>query len=114
MMLNLEARPAPIQVDEHGVARVGGTRVTLDSVVYAFRDGASAEAIADRFDSLDLADIYAVIAFYLQEGEAVDAYLHDREREARALREQIERRFPSDGLRKALLARRAAKDAAGS
>ena len=45
MTLNVDARPAPIQVDEQGVARVGGTRVALDSVVRAFRAGASAEAI---------------------------------------------------------------------
>ena len=114
MTLNVVARPTPIRVDEQGVARVGGTRVTLDTVIYAFRDGASAEAIVDRFDSLDLADVYAVIAFYLQEREAVDAYLRDREEEARALRTQIEDRFPSNHLREKLLERRAARGSRSS
>ena len=110
MTLHVAARPTPIQLDEHGVARVGGTRVTLDSVVHAFREGASAEAIADRFDSLDLADVYAVIAFCLQEAESIEAYLNERSLAAQTLRDEVERRFPSSDLRQKILARRAARD----
>ena len=111
MTLNVRARPAPIQMDEEGVARVGGTRVTLDNVVQAFRSGASAEAIADRFDALELPDVYATVAFYLEETEAVDAYLRERQAQAQAQRAAIEGRFPSEHLRKRLLAQRAAKEA---
>jgi uncharacterized protein (DUF433 family) len=114
MTLHVAARPAPIQVDAHGVARVGGTRVTLDSVVHAFREGASAEAIADRFDSLELADVYAVIAYCLQEPDSIEAYLHERSVAAQTLKEQVERRFPSNDLRQKLLTRRAARDTGGA
>ena len=61
--------------DPDDVIRVGGTRVTLDTVVGAYRDGASAEEIARRYPSLDLADIHAVIGHYLHHRTQVEAYL---------------------------------------
>jgi uncharacterized protein (DUF433 family) len=106
-MLTLAADPVPLEVDADGVVRVGGTRVTLDTVVYAFRDGATAEAIVDQYPSLRLADVYAVIAYYLRRHTEVDAYLSRAEREAAAVRKENERRFPPEGIRERLLARRA-------
>ena len=82
------------------------TRVTLDSVVYAFNDGATAEEIAYRYPSLDLVDIYATIAYYLQNRSAVDEYLLRREAESRTVREANESRFDPSGLRERLLARK--------
>jgi uncharacterized protein (DUF433 family) len=54
---------------------VAGTRVSLDSVVYAFVDGQTAESIAQSFPLLSLEQVYGAIAFYLANRDRVDAYL---------------------------------------
>lgn len=106
MSLPMVAEPHPLQTDERGVVKVAGTRITLDTIVYAFQEGASAEEIAYRYPSLDLADIYSTITYYLRNREAVDAYLGGRESHATEVRRQNESRFDSAGLRERLLARR--------
>jgi uncharacterized protein (DUF433 family) len=64
-----------VRTDEHGVMRVGRTRVMLDSVVIAFQEGHSPEAILEQYPALSLEEIYGAIAFYLANRDAVDAYL---------------------------------------
>ena len=54
---------------------VAGTRVSLDSVVYAFLGGQAAEAIAQAFPVLTLEQVYGALTFYLAHREDVDAYL---------------------------------------
>ena len=100
----------PLAVDSRGVVRVGGTRVTLETVVAAFRDGATAEEIVAQYPSLDLADTYAAISYYLRHRKEVDSYLRRRKRKAEAVREQVERRCPPEGLRARLLARQQQSD----
>lgn len=109
MSLTIAPERLPLAEDEHGVMRVGGTRVTLDTVVGAFNDGASAEDIISMYPSLDLADVYAVIAYYLRRRADVDAYLRRREEEGAAIRSENEARFDPHGVRERLLARRAAR-----
>ncbi|MGB3402663.1 MAG: DUF433 domain-containing protein [Microcoleaceae cyanobacterium] len=65
----------PLQTTADGVVRVGKTRVTLDTVVAVFKQGATAEEIVYRYPSLKLADVYATIAFYLNHESDVEAYL---------------------------------------
>ena len=67
--------------ERNGGYYVAGTRVSLDSVVYNFRNGASPEKIAQSFPSLTLAQIYGAIAFYLDNKEHVDSYLERGEKE---------------------------------
>lgn len=67
--------PIPLETDADGVVRAGGTRVTLDTIVTAFEDGATAEEIVYQYPSLNLADIYSVLGYYLQHRPEVDAYL---------------------------------------
>jgi uncharacterized protein (DUF433 family) len=69
---------------------VGRSRVSLDSVVHHYKQGATAERIAESFPSLNLADIYAVIACYLANREVVEEYLQRQEAEADDLQRQIE------------------------
>jgi uncharacterized protein (DUF433 family) len=54
---------------------VSGSRVSLDSIVYAFLAGQTAESIAQSFPVLTLEQVYGAIAFYLSDGESIDAYL---------------------------------------
>jgi uncharacterized protein (DUF433 family) len=63
-------------VEQHDEAYwIAGTRVSLDSVVYAFLEGLSPEGIADSFDTLTLEEVYGALAFYLGHREEIDAYL---------------------------------------
>ncbi len=107
MPLTFDPETVPLALDAYGVARVGGTRVSLDSVIYRFLDGATAEAIQDSYDVLSLADIYATLAYYLRHRAEVDAYLVERKAEADRIQAENERRFPSAGIRERLLRRRA-------
>jgi uncharacterized protein (DUF433 family) len=95
----------PIQTDSDGAIRVGGTRVTLDTVVAAFDAGATAEEIVQQYPSVTLADVYSVIGYYLHHRPEVRAYLTERQKEAGQVREENERRFDPAGVRDRLLAR---------
>lgn len=106
MTLIIQPEPIPIEIKEDGVARIAGTRVTLDTVVGAFNDGASAEEIAQQYDSLALSDIYAVITYYLREKAAVDAYLDEYHQRGEAVRKEVEACFNPVGIRERLMARR--------
>ena len=90
-------RWASVEVD--GVVRVGETRVTLDTIVAAFREGATAEEIVYQYPSLDLADVYFVIGYYLQRRSDVEAYLRRRQQQSDQVREQNEARFDPRGIR---------------
>src|SRR4051812_48446533 len=111
MTLVIEADPIPLQVDVDGEARVGGTRVTLDTVVGAFEDGATAEEIALRYPAVRLADIYAVIGYYLRHQDAVRGYLEERHALETQVRREIESRSDVAGIRERLLARHAVERA---
>jgi uncharacterized protein (DUF433 family) len=60
---------------------INGTRISLDSVVTAFRQGDSPEAIQNNFPLLKRAQIYGAIAFYLDHQTEIDQYLAEAERE---------------------------------
>jgi len=109
LLLTPATADVPLTTDSKGVVRVGRTRVTLDSVVTAFRSGATAEEIAQQFPTLALADIYQVIAYFLSHATEVESYLAVRQKEAGVLRTEIEKRFDPRGVRARLLARRPAK-----
>jgi len=98
----------PLVTNESGVACISGTRVPLEVVVDAFNQGDSAEEIAAAYSSLALPDVYAVLTYYLRHRDVVDHYVRTRRQEADALRERLKARFPTDGVRERLLARRAA------
>ena len=90
--------------------RVAGTRVTLDTIVGAYRQGRSAEEIAQDYPSVPKGAIYATIAYYLSAQEDVDAYLRARNDQAARVRAEVEQWSPSTGLRQRLLERRQASD----
>jgi uncharacterized protein (DUF433 family) len=65
----------------HGGYYVAGTRISLDSLVYAFNEGQSPEAIHENFPLLKRSQIYGAIAFYLDHQVEIDNYLKETERE---------------------------------
>ncbi len=96
-------------MDAHGVARVGGTRVTLDTVIGAYKGGATAETIVDRYPTLSLEDVYFAIGFYLAHTPEVEEYLRQGEEIAKRVRAKIDASGHQRDLRERLLARRARK-----
>jgi uncharacterized protein (DUF433 family) len=106
MTLAIVAESAPLEANADGVVRLGKTRVTLDTVVTIFNQGATAEEIVYRFPSLKLADVYATIAFYLNHQQAVEAYLQQRQQQSQEIRKMNQAKFDPQGLRDRLLARK--------
>jgi uncharacterized protein (DUF433 family) len=96
----------PLSQDQAGVLRVTGTRMSLDSVIYAFNEGATPEEIVQQYPTLDLKDVYAVISYYLQNRDEVEMYLTQRRAERQELKKDIESRFDPRGIRERLLARK--------
>ncbi len=106
MSLAITHEPLPLKTDADRVVRVGGTRVTLDTVIVTFHEGATPEEIVLQYPTLSLADVYAVIGYYLGHRSEVEAYLHQRQQLAQEMRRQHEARFDFRGVRDRLLARR--------
>lgn len=106
MSLILEAPALPLRTDVDGVVRVGGTRVTLDTVVAAYTSGATAEQIVLDYPVLSLANVHAVITFYLSRRDEVDAHLAEQRAEAETLRQQLTANYDGREIRNRLLARR--------
>jgi uncharacterized protein (DUF433 family) len=106
-MTTVTTLAVPLRQGGDGTLRIGSTRVTLDTVISVFNQGATPEAIVQRFPTLELADVYAVATYYLQNRPEVDAYLRRRLQQADALRQEIEATLNTRPLRERLIARRA-------
>jgi uncharacterized protein (DUF433 family) len=65
---------------------ITGTRVSLDSIVYAFLRGSSPENIAQSFPVLKLEEVYGAITYYLAHQEIVHSHLRESDREFEKLR----------------------------
>ena len=103
----LRTQAPPIREDAAGALRVGESRVLLELVLQAHQDGATPEVIVRQYPSLELADVYSVIGYYLQHRAELDEYLERREQLGQEVRARIEA-AQRDGaeLRQRLLARR--------
>jgi uncharacterized protein (DUF433 family) len=100
------AEVPPIAIDSNGVPRVGKTRVRFATVIAAFNQGLGAEEILLKFPSLELADINSVLAYYLRHRPAIEVILEEQRARSDAALREIEEKFPSQGIRERLLARR--------
>ena len=93
--------------DADGALRIGASRVLLEIVIRDFQDGGTPEMIVQEYPTVTLADVYAVISYYLRHKEEVERYLQGRERQAQETEQRI-RMQQGDlaELRARLLARR--------
>jgi uncharacterized protein (DUF433 family) len=105
MSLPLTADPPPLSTGTDGVVRVGGSRVTLDTVVEAFQEGLTPEEIQQQYPSLSLAQVYSAVTYFLQHRSEVEEYLRGRARHREEVRRDAETRFDPTGIRQRLLAR---------
>jgi uncharacterized protein (DUF433 family) len=80
----------PLSEDATGALRVGNSRVLLEMVVRAFQDGATPKTIVQRYSTLALPDVYAVLAYYLRHPNEVAEYLARREQKAEEVRQRVE------------------------
>lgn len=110
-LLPFQAVAPPLRVDVGGAVRVGKSRISLALIVEEYENGMTPEDMVRAYDTLDLADVYEVVAYYLRHRDAVSEYMKRRDEKARELRAQIEsgqRRI----TREELLARRGVKEKA--
>ena len=85
--MTFEDAMSDVYIEQHdGVYIVAGSRVSLDSIVYAFLSGQSAEAIAQAFPLLNLEQVYGAITYYLAHRDDVDRYLASRRQDFDAAR----------------------------
>ena len=103
----ISSQPVPLERGADGVIHVKGSRVTIETLIASFADGATAEEIAQQYPTLDLAVVYGVISYYLQHTAELETYLRERHQTAATVRRENERRFDPRGVRDRLLARRA-------
>jgi hypothetical protein len=100
----------PLREEPPGVFRVGNSRVLLELVIHAFKAGETPEAIVQSYDTLRLADVYAVVSRYLADPAPFEDYLKKCDLAAEETRRKIEAvQGPQGNLREVLLARAAAK-----
>ena len=90
-MLRIGLMPKEYVSKVEGVYRVGGTRVSLDSLVYLFREGVSVEGMVESYPALTLEQVHGALAFYLANQAEVDAYLAEGQRVAEAQQEESRR-----------------------
>ena len=100
-----ELPPIPLREDAHGLIRVVGSRVTLESIVAVFDRGSTPEEVVQSFPSLALGDAYSILAWVISHRPDVDAYLARRTAEEATVRENVELRSPTADLRQRLVAR---------
>jgi uncharacterized protein (DUF433 family) len=79
----------PLLEDATGALRIGNSRVLLEIAVHAFQDGATPETIVQRYSTLALPDVYAVLAYYLRHPNEVDEYLVRREQKAEEVQQRV-------------------------
>jgi uncharacterized protein (DUF433 family) len=85
----------PKQIEQRdGGYYVAGTRVSLDSVVYAYLNGDSLLGIVESYPALSLNQVTSAVDFYLANRPMIDAYLREQERLIDQMREEARRRNP--------------------
>ena len=93
---------------QHDAYWVEGTRISLDSIVYAFQKGQSPESIVQSFPLLTLEQVYGAIAFYLANRTKIDAYLAAEEKAFDTMPQPLQTTDPV--LYNKLMAAKAAKE----
>jgi uncharacterized protein (DUF433 family) len=106
MALTFEAVSVPLSMDAYGTVRVHGKRLTLETVLGAYERGDTPQEIVEGFPDLSLADVHAIVAYYLRNREEVDAYMQAQDAEGDELRKKFEALHgDADELRERRLAR---------
>jgi uncharacterized protein (DUF433 family) len=108
----LQPEPPPLRREADGALRVGASRVLFELVMHLYRSGATPEEIVECYDSLDLSDVYACIAYALRHPEETQEYLNERERCGEEFVERLNREQAPflNEIRARIEARRSARE----
>ncbi len=109
MSLATATLATPFTTDEHGVIRIGTSRVALERIVNAFDAGASPEEIVESYPTVELGDVYATITFILKNRLEVDAYMAESAADAEQVHREWEARYPTSELRRRIRERAAVR-----
>src|SRR5437016_3506324 len=82
MTPTIEKEAPPLCIEPDGTMRVGPSRITLDQLVESFLSGQTLEAFVEAHPTVELADAYGAIAYYLAHRDELDPYLKERDRRA--------------------------------
>jgi len=74
--------------------RLKGHRVGIETILFDYLDGLTAEEIALRYPTLSMEKIYATLTYYWRKKSEIDAYLKAAEEHERHMREEQERNPP--------------------
>ena len=100
----LTAIPPPIALRD-GILFVTGTRVPIDTIIYAYLRGDSPAEIADSFDTVGIENVFAVLSYYHRHKGEVEDYLERGRRESEELHRRMTPILPSRDMRDRLNAR---------
>jgi len=90
-MTVLETRQTiPLTKLNDGTIIITGTPIALEIVVARHNAGDTPDEIKRGFPSLELADIYFVIAYYLSHRAEVDAYIQRQQERSQRVRQWLE------------------------
>lgn len=106
----LQSLTPPLRTLQDGCIQVGNSSVSLELVIYAFKEGATAEEICLSYPTLNLPDVYSVLDYYLHYTDQVETYLREREKSAETLRTVVEKACPATDLRSRLLSNASAQE----
>ena len=105
MLDEFEVVSVPLMKNTQGVIQVVGTRVSLDSIMQAYYEGATAEEITLRFPSCRLEKIYTILSWALNHVDEVSHYLTSQEKKRQKLEDEIRRTSTAPSIRERLIAR---------
>jgi len=98
MIRTPDSLEVPLKMDGNGKLRVGKTRILYEIVIHAFQQGETAEGIIDSYPTLKLADVYAVLAYYLTHRAEVDAYIQQAEEAVERIQRETESNYTPETL----------------
>lgn len=94
MPLTIQTDPVPLRAEGDGTIRVGRSGVLLETVVREYENGMNPQTMVEEYDTLDLADVFGAISYYLRHRQEVEEYLHTREAEAAEARCRLQAVLP--------------------
>ncbi len=107
-MIPSQTIDVPLKTHTDGTIRVGESRVRIDTVIHAFNEGYTAEEIVSQYPVLNLSEVYAVIAYYLNNQAPIDNYIAERAKNAEEIHQAIVSNPEYQEFREQLLKRRSA------
>lgn len=109
-MIMTATTPSPEWLTQttQGTYRIADTRVSIDSVIIAFWQGATPEEIVQSYPALSLAQVYSCIGYYLSNQQIIDAYLKEQKQSAQEWKKTLgeQQKVELSALRERLLVHR--------